>query len=79
MAQWYEPNISSAHLIGLYAKGLLPSPEGCRIPDDPCFPKLRPNEVVSFASFHEQGLALSAHDFLHDLLYCYQIKLHHIL
>jgi hypothetical protein len=34
MVQWYELNISSAHLTVLHAKGLLLGPEGYHVPDD---------------------------------------------
>jgi hypothetical protein len=34
--------------------------------------------VVSFAAFHERGLALLAHQFLRNLLGYYQIELHHL-
>jgi hypothetical protein len=66
------------HLAELHVKGLLPDLEGCRIPVDRSVPWSRPDEVVSFATFHERGLALLAHQFLRHLLSYYQIELHHL-
>jgi hypothetical protein len=67
-----------ARLAGLHVKGLLPDLEGCRIPVDRSVPWSGPDEVISFAAFHERGLALLAHQFLCHLLSYYQIELHHL-
>ena len=49
---------------------LLPGDEGSASPPD--------GYVVSFAHFHERGLATTAHKFLRGLLHFYKIELQHL-
>jgi hypothetical protein len=63
---------------GRHAKGLLPCPEGCRILDDLCCNGRGLTRWSHLPPSHEQGLALLALHFLRNLLYYYQIELHHL-
>jgi hypothetical protein len=79
--RWHSGMSRTSHWstsASLHAKGLLHGPKGCRVPNDRRFPRLGLDEVVSFAAFHELWLALPAHNFLRDLLYFFQIELHHL-
>jgi len=51
-------------------KGFLPLQEVAhwRVPRREEFPRPRPNEVVSFLTFHESGLGYPTHWFLRGLL-----------
>jgi hypothetical protein len=69
--------MSLDRLISLHAKGFLPNIEECQFPHDCHILLSGPDKVVSFAAFHEQGLALLTHHFLCSLLLYYHIELHH--
>ena len=48
------------------------------LPSDEDSPSPPDSYVVSFAHFHERGLATPAHKFLRGLLRFYKIKLQHL-
>ena len=80
MAQWHESLISDARITALLKKGFMSAAEaaGCRIPVDRFRPALWPGEIVTFAAFHERGLALPSHTFFRGLLIYYGLELHHL-
>ena len=61
-------------------KGFLPPQEVAhwRVPGREEFPQPRPNEVVSFLTFHECGLGYPAHWFLRGLLNEWRLELQHL-
>ena len=63
---------------GLVHHGLLrarTSAEEWLLPSDEDLPSSPDGYVVSFAHFHERGLATPTHKFLRGLLYFYKIEL----
>jgi hypothetical protein len=52
--------------------------EACQVPKDPTFPASVEGYVVSFMAFYERGFDAPPHQFLHSLLRCYGLKLHHL-
>ena len=67
-------------LKAFVGKGLLPPKEVAhwRVPRREEFPQPRPNEVVSFLTFHERGLGYPAHWFLRGLLNEWGLELQHL-
>ena len=67
-------------LKAFVAKGFLPPQEVAhwRVPRGEEFPQPRPNEVVSFLTFHERGLGYPAHWFLRGLLNEWGLELQHL-
>ena len=61
-------------------KGFLPPKEVAhwRVPGREEFPQPRPNEVVSFLTFHEHGLGYPTHWFLRGLLNERGLELQHL-
>ena len=67
----YKSNISTRHLEGLIRRGLLcllTAVEEWWLPDEEEEPQPPEGYVVSFAHFHERGLAMPVHQFLRGLL-----------
>jgi hypothetical protein len=67
------------HLRGMRKEGLLSTSNEGRVPDN-CPPILSPlpNELISVVAFHERGLRLLPHEFLHELLIYYGLESHHL-
>ena len=67
-------------LKSFVAKGFLPPKEVVHwtVPGREEFPQPRPNEVVSFVTFHECGLGYPAHWFLCGLLNEWGLELQHL-
>ena len=67
-------------LEAFIAKGFLSPQEVAhwRVPGGEEFPQPRPNEVVSFLTFHERGLGYPAHWFLRGLLNEWGLELQHL-
>ena len=67
-------------LKAFVVKGFLPLKEVAhwRAPGRQEFPQPRPNEVVSFLTFHEHGLGYPAHWFLRGLLNEWDLELQHL-
>ena len=67
-------------LEAFVAKGFLPPQEVVhwRVPKKEEFPQPRPDEVVSFLTFHERGLGYPAHWFLRGLLNEWGLELQHL-
>ena len=61
-------------------KGFLPPQEVAhwRVPGREEFPQPRPDEVVSFLTFHERGLGYPTHWFLRGLLNEWGLELQHL-
>jgi hypothetical protein len=75
LVQWYGTNISHVRIAGMHTMGLLLDLEGCHILVNHSVLQPWPGEVVSLATYHELGRALSSHQFLCNLLGYYQIEL----
>ena len=67
-------------LEAFIAKGFLPPREVAhwRVPRGEEFPQPRPDEVVSFLTFHERGLGYPMHWFLRGLLNEWGLELQHL-
>ena len=67
-------------LKAFVVKGFLPPKEVAhwRAPRREEFSQPRPDEVVSFLTFHERGLGYPAHWFLHGLLNEWGLELQHL-
>ena len=67
-------------LKAFVTKGFLPLKEVAhwRAPGREEFPQPRPDEVVSFLTFHEHGLGYPTHWFLHGLLNEWGLELQHL-
>lgn len=81
MADWTRSDIIPARMNSLVKKGLLcprTEAEEWKIPRDECPPSPPPEYIVSFAPFHERGLAAPPHYFLRGLLHYYRIELQHL-
>ena len=61
-------------------KGFLPPQEVAhwRVPGEEESPRPRPDEVVSFLTFHEHGLGYPVHWFLRGLLNEWRLELQHL-
>jgi hypothetical protein len=68
------------HLKKLVMYGFLVAAEleACRVPKDPVFPARANAYVVSFVVFYEWGFGTPPHQFLHLLLWYYDLDLHHL-
>ena len=81
MDSWHRFDVTYARMEGLIkcgllrgrtdaAKWLVPDREEAPVPPD--------GYVISFALFHERGLAVPPHPFFQGLLHHYQIELQHL-
>ena len=71
MSDWRSSTVRASVLEAFVAKGFRPPQEVAhwRVPGkDEEFLQPRPDEVVSFLTFHERGLGYPAHWFLRGLL-----------
>ena len=78
MDPWCRFDISFQRMEGLVHRGLLHAwilAEEWLLPNDEDLSSLLDGYVVSFAHFHERGLATPAHKFLQGLLHFYKIEL----
>ena len=74
-------DITFQRMEGLVHRGLLcvwTMAEEWLLPNDEDMPSPPDGYVVSFAHFHERGLATPAHGFLQGLLHYYKIELQHL-
>ena len=81
MDPWCRSDITFQRMEGLVHRGLLlmrASAEECLLPGDEDSPSPPDGNMVSFAHFHERGLATPAHKFLRGLLHFYKIELQHL-
>ena len=81
MDSWCCSNITFQRMEGLIRRGLLrawTSAEEWLLPGEEDLPSLPDGYMVSFAHFHERGLATPAHKFLLGLLHYYKIELQHL-
>ena len=80
MSDWRSSTVRESVLKAFVAKGFLPSKEVVhwRVPRREEFPQPRPNEVVSFLTFHEHGLGYPVHWFLCGLLNEWGLELQHL-
>ena len=81
MDPWCHSDITFQCMEGLVHRGLLharTSTEEWLLPDNKGLPSPPDGYVVSFAHFHERGLATPAHKFLRGLLHFYKIELQHL-
>ena len=80
MSDWRLSTVRASVLEAFIAKGFLPPWEVAhwRVPGGEEFPQPRPDEVVSFLTFHERGLGYPAHWFLHELLNEWGLELQHL-
>ena len=81
MEPWCRSNITLQCLEGLVHRGLLyawtTTEEWC-LPGEEDALSLPDGYVMSFAHFHERGLATPAHKFLQGLLHYYKVELQHL-
>ena len=77
MLDWRSSTMRASMLEAFVRKGFLPPQEVVhwRVPRREEFPQPRPNEVVSFLTFHECGLGYPTHWFLRGLLNEWGLKL----
>jgi len=81
MVPWCRSDITLQRLEGLVCRGLLCTwtiAEEWRLPGDEDASSPPDGYVVSFAHFHERGLATPAQKFLRGLLHYYKVELHHL-
>lgn len=81
MAAWSRSSVVKKDLDELVAAELLhPLADGSEwlVPRDEPVPDMNDSYVVSFTPFHEQGVAVPPHDFLHAVLFHYGCELHHL-
>jgi hypothetical protein len=82
MSQWKPSNVTEARLLGLVKKGQLrpntEDQEEWRVPEIARIPVPPPGFVVSFAPFHERGLATPAHWFIRGFLHHFKLELQHL-
>ena len=78
MELWYRSDITHARMEGLVKHGLLyGSTEAAEwlVTSREDVPALTDGYVMSFAPFHERGLAIPPHPFFGEPLHHYQIEL----
>ena len=78
MVLWCRSDITFQRMEGLVHRSLLCAwtlAEEWLLPNDKDLPSLPDGYMVSFAYFHERGLATHAHKFLRGLLHYYKIEL----
>ena len=77
MSDWQSSTVRNSVLESFAKKGFLPPWEVAhwRVPRKEEFQQPRPDEVVSFLTFHERGLGYPAHWFLRRLLNEWHLEL----
>ena len=81
MEPWCRSDVTLQRLEGLVSRGLLcawTTVEEWWLPDNEEAPSLPDGYVVSFAHFHEWGLATPTHKFLQGLVHYYNVDLQHL-
>ena len=80
MSDWRSSTVRKSVLEAFVVKRFLPPQEVAhwRVPGKEEFPQPRPDEVVSFLTFHERGLGYPAHWFLRGLLNEWRLELQHL-
>ena len=78
--EWRSSTMRESVLKSFVAKGFLPPKEVAhwRVPGREESPQPRPDEVVSFLTFHERGLGYPMHWFLRGLLNEWGLELQHL-
>jgi hypothetical protein len=77
---WTPSTITPGHLQKHVKQGFMLVAEltPYRVPEYPSFPAPVEGYLVSFVEFHERGISMPLHQFLHSLFWHYDLKLHHL-
>ena len=81
METWYRSDVTHARMEGLVKRGLLRGRTNMMewlVPGHEEVPMPPDGYIVSFAPFHERGLAIPPHPFFQGLLHHYQVELQHL-
>ena len=81
MDSWHRSDVTYARMEGLVKRGILSGRTDAAewlVPGHEDVPAPPDGYVVSFAPFHEHGLAVPRYPFFQGLLHHYQIELQHL-